>query len=116
MTDKHQPSRTSVEQAPGHGEQSIEQLQKRYEKLHKRQIEAGERLRLAQEQLEILKRDARQQYGTDDVAALRATLKTMTAENEERRRKYQTDLDRIETALAEVEENFSGAEEQPANE
>jgi phage shock protein A len=86
---------------------SIEQLKQRYNELHVRQIQAGERLNSAKEQLEKLQKQAREQYGTDKVEELRTKLATMEAENERRRAEYQADLDRIETELATVEEKFA---------
>lgn len=86
---------------------SIEQLKQRYNELHIRQIQAGERLNSAKEQLEKLQKQAREQYGTDNVDELRTKLAAMEAENERRRAEYQADLDRIETELAAVEEKFA---------
>ena len=98
------------------GKQSIEELQKRYQKLDKRKTEAEIHLKNATKQLEELKKESREKYGTDDVTKLREKLDTMTSENEEKRRKYQADLDQIESDLADVEEKFAAAEIPPTAE
>ena len=87
--------------------QSIDELKQRYTELHVRQIQAGERLNSAKEQLVKLQKQARDQYQTDDVEALRAKLAAMETENERRRAEYQADLERIETELSAVEEKFA---------
>jgi hypothetical protein len=93
--------------------QSIEELQKRYSALNKKQIEADTNLKNAEKQLAALQAEAREKYGTDDLAALRQKLADMKAENETKRRDYQAKLDKIETDLAQVEEKFA-AETQTA--
>ena len=62
---------------------------------------------VARRQLSALQKDAREKYGTDDVAELRQKLESMKAENETKRRTYQADLDRIESELAQVEQSFA---------
>jgi hypothetical protein len=68
-------------------------------------------LETAQQQLDRLKREAREKYGTDDVAELGKKLDAMRSENEVKRKSYQADLDRIETDLAAVEEKFAACQE-----
>jgi chromosome segregation ATPase len=92
------------------GQQSIEVLQQRYAGLSKKKIEAETELRGAQRRLEELQGQAREKYGTDDVAKLQELLDKMKAENEDKRAAYQADLDRIENQLAEVEKNFAAAQ------
>lgn len=89
-------------------EQSIEQLQQRYEKLHTKKIQTEANLENARKQLEQLKREALEKYGTDDLEELRVKLEAMTTENEKKRRDYQVQLDGIEKDLANVERNFHG--------
>lgn len=91
-------------------QQTIEQLQSRYEALNTKKIQAARDLEHATRSLDDLKREAREKYGTDDLAALRDKLATMKRENEEKRSKYQADLDRIETELADVERKYAGSE------
>lgn len=92
-------------------EQSIEELQQRYEKLNTRKIQAETNLENTQKQLDSLKKDAREKYGTDDVVKLREKLSAMKSENDEKRRNYQAELDRIEGELQSVEKKFAAAED-----
>lgn len=93
-------------------QQSMEELQRRYETLHTRKIQAEAHQKNAAERLEELKTTARAQYGTDDLEALRQKLAEMTTENERRRATYQADLDRIEAELGRVEAEFAQNEAQ----
>lgn len=95
----------------GAGEpQTIEQLQQRYEQLNTQKIQCKTKLDSALEQLEKLKRDAREKYGTDDVAALQNKLDQLKAENEQKRASYQAHLEQIESDLSRVEQNFQTTE------
>jgi chromosome segregation ATPase len=98
----------------GNGQQTIEQLQERYNKLHEQKIQAKTRLDSARERLEGLQKDAREKYGTDDLAELQAKLDAMQAENERKRAAYQADLDRIEKDLDAVQRRFEAAANAPA--
>jgi hypothetical protein len=93
----------------GDGRQSIEQLRTRYQSLDKRKIQAETNLENARKELERLQREAREKYGTDDVDELRKKLGQMKTDNEEKRRNYQADLDRIESELAEIESRYERA-------
>src|SRR5688500_10096002 len=90
--------------------QSIEQLQQRYNALHRQQIQAETNLKNAQRQLDSLRAEAREKYQTDDLDVLRQKLADMKEENDRKRREYQDKLDKIEADLAEVEESFAGGE------
>lgn len=92
------------------GQQSIEQLQSRYQKLHTLKIQSETNLQHVQQRLESLRADARRQFGTDDVDQLRRRLAALVAENESKRSAYQADLDRIEADLAAVEQRFNAAD------
>ncbi len=89
--------------------QSIEQLTERHLALNTRKIQAETQLETATEQLDKLKAEAREKYGTDDVEELSELLESMKAENEQKRLEYQRSLDRIESDLAEVEQKFAAA-------
>jgi len=91
-------------------QQTIEQLQKRYHDLNTKKIQCETKLETARQTLENLKREARQKYGTDDLAELQAKLAQMKAENEEKRANYQRDLDCIEADLNQVEQSFRATE------
>ena len=95
-------------------EQSIEELQQRYEKLNTRKIQAETNLENTQKQLDSLKKEAREKYGTDDVSKLREKLSAMKLENDEKRRNYQAELDRIEGELQTVEKKFAAADDDSA--
>jgi predicted nuclease with TOPRIM domain len=56
--------------------------------------------------LEELRREARQQFGTDDLDALREKLREMEAENARLQDDYDTHLTQIETSLSEVEARY----------
>lgn len=91
------------------GEQTIEQLQQRYQELNRKKIQAETQRDNAKARLDELKTKAKRDYGTDDVAELQKKLNEMIADNARKRAKYQEDLDKIETELAEVETKFSDA-------
>jgi chromosome segregation ATPase len=91
------------------GEQTIEQLQQRYQSLHTKKIQAETQRDSAKKRLDELKAQAREKYGTDDVAKLQEKLGEIISENDRKRAKYQEDLDKIEKGLAEVETKFSEA-------
>ena len=95
------------------GQQTIEQLKERFKKLDTQKIQAETTLKLARGQLESLQKDAREKYGTDDLAELQAKLEAMQAENEQKRAAYQADLERIESELASVEQRFAAANPLP---
>ncbi|MFW6081394.1 MAG: hypothetical protein ACOC7W_05730 [Desulfosalsimonas sp.] len=94
----------------GQPRQSMDELKQRYEKLHRRKIQAEANLDNARRQLEELKQQARKEYGTDDIGSLKKKLEQMQAENERRRVEYQQKLDRVEAELAAVEERYKNAD------
>jgi hypothetical protein len=81
----------------------MEKLRERYETLNRKKITAEANLTTSSQNLESLQKQAREQYGTDDLALLRAKLEEMTKENERKRAEYQEHLTTIESNLAEVE-------------
>jgi chromosome segregation ATPase len=91
------------------GRQPIEVLQQRFQSLNTRKIQSETNLENARKELERLQREARDKYGTDDVDALRKKLEQMKTDNEEKRRNYQADLDRIESELSEIESRYERA-------
>jgi chromosome segregation ATPase len=93
----------------GDGRQTIEQLQQRYQSLNTKKIQSETNLENARKELDRLRKEALEKYGTDDVEQLRKKLEQMKAENEEKRRNYQADLDRIESELAEIETKYEAA-------
>jgi chromosome segregation ATPase len=89
--------------------QDIEQLRRRHTELDRRRAAAEANLKTANEQLEALRKQARQQYGTDNLEELRARLDAMKKENERKRQEYQAHLEQIEASLAEVERQHQAA-------
>jgi chromosome segregation ATPase len=90
-------------------EQTIEQLQQRYQDLNRKKIQAETQRDTATNRLNELKAQALAKYGTDDVAKLQEQLAGIITENAQKKAKYQTDLDNIEKGLAAVEARFSDA-------
>jgi hypothetical protein len=85
----------------------IEKLRQQYENLNTKRITAKANLTTSNQTLERLKKEAREKYGTDDLASLRAKLEAMTQDNERKRAEYQEHLTAIEGQLAEVEAHQS---------
>lgn len=104
--------------APSSAEQpqSMEQLQDRYQRLHRKKIETETELKTARRRLDELQAEAREKYGTDDLTALEEKLAAMKAENEAKRAEYQKSLDQIDADLSEVETRFAATEADPAAE
>jgi vacuolar-type H+-ATPase subunit E/Vma4 len=84
-----------------------------YQQLHTKKIQAETNLENAKSKLKELQDEARQKFGTDDVAALQAKLDEMKADNENKRREYQASLEAIQTALDAVETNLNAAATSP---
>jgi hypothetical protein len=82
---------------------TIEALQRRWRDLDTRRIQSERDVQHLSELLEEERRKAREQFGTDDLAALEEKLARMKRENLERRRAYQAHLDGIEAALGAIE-------------
>lgn len=92
-------ARRAVEGEP----EPIEALERRWRDLETRRIQAERDLEHLTRALEDEKRRAREQFGTDELAALEAKLGAMKRENLERRRAYEAHLDEIEAGLAAIE-------------
>lgn len=86
--------------------ESIEQLRERYDKLNHRKTEAQTLLKSAETELERIRAEAREKFGTDDLKALKKKLAELEAENLRRREAYQKQLDAIDTALKEVDKKY----------
>jgi predicted nucleic acid-binding Zn-ribbon protein len=86
---------------------SIDDLKKRYEMLRDRKVTAEANLKTSTDELERVKLEAREQYGTDDLAKLEAKLEEMKQENQRKRTEYQGLLKQVEDKLAAVEKEFS---------
>lgn len=95
--------------ASNHDPQNIEELRERYEILKTKKITAQANLETSNQTLEDLKKEAREKYGTDNLASLRTKLEEMKKENERKRADYQLHLTEIEAKLAEIESQHAEA-------
>jgi uncharacterized protein involved in exopolysaccharide biosynthesis len=82
--------------------QTIEQLKRRYEDLHKRKIQAETSKEHSEKRLQEVKKQALNDYKTDDLTALKKKLATIKSENERMRSEYQSHLDQLEADLDRV--------------
>lgn len=87
------------------------ELQARWERLNRKKIEYERDLENSQKSLDDLRRQARENYGTDDLAALREKLDEMRRENERKLTEYHDHLASIEARLEEVEATQSSGGE-----
>lgn len=87
-------------------EQSIEELQTRYQRFKDQKIRIETQREQALAQLEELKGQAREQFETDDVEKLKTLLDEMKRSNEEKRSKYQASLDAIDGELGAIQSKF----------
>lgn len=85
---------------------SIENLKARYEELKSKKITAEANLKHANDTLADLRREACEQFGTDDIDALRQKLQEMEAENTRLQEDYDKHLTQIEENLSEVETQY----------
>ena len=95
-------------------QQTMEQLQQRYEQFKSQRVKFETQRDAALEELENLKQQARELYDSDDVSELEKMLERMKAENENKRSQYQASLDNIDRQLQEVESKFSDNASQEA--
>jgi hypothetical protein len=96
--------------APGNDPaQNIEDLRERYDHLKTQKITAEANLKTSTDNLDRLKRQARESYGTDDLEELRRILQKMKDDNDRKCADYQRDLDKIERQLEEVERQHDEA-------
>jgi hypothetical protein len=90
----------------------IEQLKKRHKELEKQKTTIEANLQTAIDQLDALKAESRQRFGTDDLDELKRKLDAMRQENEQKRAQYQSHLEQIELRLAEVERQSAAKQNQ----
>jgi chromosome segregation ATPase len=91
-------------------EHDIEALRKKHDELNRRGIQAAANLETYTQQLEELKSELEEKYGTSDIDELQAKLVAMKEENERRRAEYQAHLEGIEKELARIEAEYNAAE------
>lgn len=98
---------------PPNNAQTIEDLRARYARLNEMRIKAQANHDHAQQELSRLKSEAREKWGTDDVAQLQQKLQEIEAENERKRAEYQSRLDKIEADLKAVDQQFTPERSRP---
>lgn len=81
----------------------IEALTAQFQKLNKSKIESERDLVNAEKNLNELKQQAQDEYGTDDLEELKKKLKQIKAENEKKRAEYHQALEQIESELTKIE-------------
>jgi hypothetical protein len=96
--------------------QDINALRQWHDDLYRKKIEADANLKTSNENLERLKRQAREKYGTDDLEELRAKLEEMRNENTRKLFEYHEHLTTIEQKLSEVEAEYANSGNQEAKE
>ena len=87
--------------------QDIETLRKRHTDLDRKRAAAEANLRTANDQLDALRKEARELYQTDDLDELRKKLGAMKDENDRKRTEYQQHLDQLETNLKQIEQQHT---------
>ena len=90
--------------------QTIEELQKRFQGLREQKIKVETQREHALAQLDELKSQSKELYGSDDVDQLKKILEEMKSSNEQKRSQYQSALDSIDDDLAAISEKFSDEE------
>lgn len=81
----------------------IETLSEQFQKLNKRKIESERDLVNAEKNLNELKQQAQEEYGTENLDELKEKLKQIKAENERKRAEYHQTLGQIEADLTKIE-------------
>ncbi len=94
--------------------QTIEKLRTRYEGLNNEKIKVETQREHASTQLNTLKNQANELYGSDDVEQLKTMLEEMKAKNEAMRSEYQANLDGIDRDLLAINKKFSAPEGDPS--
>ena len=90
--------------------QTIEELQARFQSFAEQKIKVETQRDHARQELEKLKAEALEQFGSDDLATLKSQLQEMRQSNEQKRIDYQKQLDSIEQKLSEIDEQFLESE------
>jgi chromosome segregation ATPase len=96
----------------GKSKSEIDELRRRYEELRDQRVAAETNLANANAQLEAFKQQARENWGTDDLDALKEKLEHMRVENARRQTSYREHLDQIESELKAVEQKYAEKSDQ----
>jgi 3-dehydroquinate dehydratase len=81
----------------------IETLTEQFQKLNKRKIESERDLVNAEKNLNELKQQAQEEYGTDQLEELKTKLQQIKDENARKRAEYHQSLEKIEAELTKIE-------------
>ncbi len=92
-------------------EEAFNTLQARYAALRDRKISVETQKTSVGEQLAALQAAAEEQFGTHDIAELKAQLEQMEAENEKKLNDYQKTLNKIDQQLAEIDNDLKADDE-----
>ena len=90
--------------------QDIDALKKRHKALDKEKTTAEANHKMADEQLQKLRVEALDKFGTDDIEQLKKKLAEMKADNDRKRVEYQKHLETIELRLVEIEKQYASDE------
>ena len=104
------PRKSTGQGAGSEQEKDFAELKQRFDSLSHEQTRIKAQQETVQNQLDEVKRQAREQFGTDDLDELKSRLKSMQSENEKQRVKYRSQLDKIEKQLADVETEFAASQ------
>ncbi len=85
----------------------MEALRQKHRELDARRIKAKANLETAENRLAELKREALENWQTDDLELLKQRLEQMKQENEAKRAAYQQHIEQVEARLREVETEFA---------
>lgn len=86
---------------------TIEKLKEKHELLKERRTRLQVELESASKQLNELKAEAKQLYGTDELEDLRTLYKKQNSENKKKLEEFSTQLDQAEKIIKDVEEALS---------
>tara|TARA_R110002095_G_scaffold86924_1_gene75672 strand:+ start:2213 stop:2518 length:306 start_codon:yes stop_codon:yes gene_type:complete len=88
----------------------IETLTAQFQKLNKRKIESERDLVNAEKNLNELKQQAQEEYGTNKLDELKEKLQQIKTENERKRAEYHQALGKIEAELTKIETEHQATE------
>ena len=86
--------------------QSIEELKERFDSLSTEKVRLQTQKERAEKDLEELKKQSVDQFGTDDLKKLQTMLSDMKKKNEQQKSEYQRQLDEIDGKLLKIDESF----------
>jgi len=106
-------SKTDSKVSSNH-EETFNTLQTRHAALRDRKISVETQKTSVDEQLAALQAAAEEQFGTHNIAELKAQLEKMEAENEKKLNDYQKKLNEIDAQLAKIDSDLKEDDESEA--